>query len=93
MSIGFGKKYFVKINKDQGEKIVGFVHFAEIPAPRTCARAAQTHDHLLICSPKQKGALAPSLDFNLYCEILRPILTFKEVKCRSYLIVLIVAIE
>ncbi len=61
MSRGFGKKYFGKINKDQGQKIVGFVHFAEIPAPRTCARAAQTYEYLFICFNKREGVFPPSL--------------------------------
>jgi hypothetical protein len=32
MSIGFGKKVFVKLHKDLREKIAEVVHFAEIPA-------------------------------------------------------------
>ena len=95
MSRGFGKIFFGKINKDQGQKIVGFVHFAEIPAPRTCARAAQkqTHDHLFICSPNKKGLSPLSLDFNLYCEIMCYTLTHKEVNRRPYLVVLIIVFE
>jgi hypothetical protein len=59
MSIGFGKKVFVKLHKDLREKIAEVVHFAEIPAlafvsarRNLCAKCTKGKSGHLTASPR-----------------------------------------